>query len=662
MTLVSLEGKLHDRPVALEVFEDELFIVGRPTGMVWRLAKFGRSNETVMEHIRVNRPNKLLAIQKSKRIAYVDSPCTSSTCEDFVCVPESGNSTSYRCLCPRGLHPFGSTCVPHENVNASTACGEAVCLNGGTCLNPFTNECQCPASTWKSAGSRQCEFNQCHNFCLNGGTCSVAVANSAPTCTCPKDYAGARCGQYKCTGRCGAHGDCFVSDEDGLAHCRCDLGWSGEQCDVQIDICAGYCFTGGRCSLTQNGAPFCECPSDYHGRRCENCVVQSKTELVCRNGGHCVDKQSCECPLGYAGANCERDLCRGYCNNGGICMRNETGGPKCKCPQGFSGLTCDEDWCLAVNRRCLNGGICMHDRPTGPYCYCPSKFKGDRCETARSCEEYCQNNGTCRGESNSKQWKCNCKHGYTGDRCETQPACQGKCQNGALCQSQPSDPNNPVCICPAGLSGPSCTTLVATNCDELDCRNGAPCIVRETEPRCACPFGWTGLLCTEPLCFGYCLHGGECLIREHRTLCSCLPLWTGDRCEFSKVGGISTEDINDDGTLGQIMTVIVPVTVLLVLAIVLLYVIFVRRPGAARQFKHERLSEPRPDLDEYQNPVFMHGEEDEAAVTEATNFTNPMYDSVYNDTVTTVAPSGGDTAEHRGLLPRSRLEIRSEDA
>lgn len=47
------------------------------------------------------------------------------------------------------------------------------------------------------------------------------------------------------------------------------------------------------------------------GRRCENCMMRSGTELLCRNGGHCVNKRSCECPLGYAGDNCERDLCQG---------------------------------------------------------------------------------------------------------------------------------------------------------------------------------------------------------------------------------------------------------------------------------------------------------------------------------------------------------------
>lgn len=80
--------------------------------------------------------------------------------------------------------------------------------------------------------------------------------------------------------------------------------------------------------------------------------------------------------------------------------------------------------------------------------------------------------------------------------------------------------------------------------------------------------------------------------------------------------------------------------------------------------------------DEVQNPAFLRGEDDDldvfteevpllsyfsstfsctfsSYVLQGTNFSNPMYDSVYNDTVT--------TGEEHGLLARAKLEIAPEE-
>lgn len=104
----------------------------------------------------------------------------------------------------------------------------------------------------------------------------------------------------------------------------------------------------------------------------------------------------------------------------------------------------------------------------------------------------------------------------------------------------------------------------------------------------------------------------------------------------------------------SIAAIVVPLILVIVFGVLILYIIFVRRRRSRGQFKHRRME---GDDEEIHNPVFLHGEEDEAIFgDEATNFANPMYENVYNDTVTSSEP--GSDLEHHGLLARGHLEIK----
>lgn len=163
--------------------------------------------------------------------------------------------------------------------------------------------------------------------------------------------------------------------------------------------------------------------------------------------------------------------------------------------------------------------------------------------------------------------------------------------------------------------------------------------------RCSCPIGWGGLICATPECHGYCRNGGTCFIAEQRAICSCSETWMGDRCQFPRSAVQVSFAEKRAGTTAEVLIVVFPVMLIILLTIAVLYMVVVRRNGVSRQFTHSRMQENRTDadMDEFHNPAFMAGEEEDATaiiINESTNFTNPMYESVYNDTVTCLPDTG----------------------
>lgn len=73
------------------------------------------------------------------------------------------------------------------------------------------------------------------------------------------------------------------------------------------------------------------------------------------------------------------------------------------------------------NGLCENDGICVWESLNRPAsCHCGPSWTGTRCETFTSCENLCENGGTCSITEGLAY--CQCKKGYRGKKCEVPPA------------------------------------------------------------------------------------------------------------------------------------------------------------------------------------------------------------------------------------------------
>lgn len=81
---------------------------------------------------------------------------------------------------------------------------------------------------------------------------------------------------------------------------------------------------------------------------CSNPCENNGPEMLCDINAHCLlNKETndfkCECKAGYNGTGkvCT-DLCDGYCENEGQCMKDMRGQPTCRCIGSFTGRHCTE--------------------------------------------------------------------------------------------------------------------------------------------------------------------------------------------------------------------------------------------------------------------------------------------------------------------------------
>lgn len=74
------DGIRHDRPLAVDVFEDVLYVIGSPDGSVWKTHKFGRAEDVVVQGITVftNTP-RLMVVHPAKRCEYTLVKCCKRT-------------------------------------------------------------------------------------------------------------------------------------------------------------------------------------------------------------------------------------------------------------------------------------------------------------------------------------------------------------------------------------------------------------------------------------------------------------------------------------------------------------------------------------------------------------------------------------------------------
>uniref|UniRef100_A0A2K6N5Y5 Netrin-G2 n=1 Tax=Rhinopithecus bieti TaxID=61621 RepID=A0A2K6N5Y5_RHIBE len=117
-------------------------------------------------------------------------------------------------------------------------------------------------------------------------------------------------------------------------HCQhCRLGYyrngSAELDDENVCIecnCNQIGSVHDRCNETG----FCECREGAAGPKCDDCLpthywrqgcypnVCDDDQLLCQNGGTCLQNQRCACPRGYTGVRCEQPRCDPADDDGGL--------------------------------------------------------------------------------------------------------------------------------------------------------------------------------------------------------------------------------------------------------------------------------------------------------------------------------------------------------
>ncbi|XP_064475155.1 prolow-density lipoprotein receptor-related protein 1-like [Ornithodoros turicata] len=414
--------------------------------------------------------------------------------------------------------------------------------------------------------------------------------------------------------------------------------------------CELHCLSGGSCTLGSDGLPYCQCRLGYGGKRCEHYLCSQ----YCRNKGICTPITSqhmhCTCQPEWTGPQCETsmDACM-------LCVQN---GP---CNISFADIKCKD--CLI---RChleeppSEGGSCIHGEwqilAHGKQCICSPGYVGERCDVqTKECQAYCLNGGTCQG---LKKRPCACPPSRNGcadsGGLPRAPSCG--CMHGAPCTTtREKDRVVLKCSCPAGYTGSRCEQAVG--CLSFHCLHGGSCYNDSGQPLCRCAAGWAGRHCEQSLsCNAFCFNKGTCIPSLEGVLqpsCLCPEGFTGTRCQTDVATIFQSEGQHSSDSLSNLLgAILIPIVVVIFLAIfITMTVLIYRKRKRTRPFHHVRMQDSGGNV-EISNPIYLRGEcEDDA--TEAlnssfaldpdkiaTNFSNPVYDSLYAD--------GGE--EKKGLL------------
>ncbi|XP_037511191.1 low-density lipoprotein receptor-related protein 1 [Rhipicephalus sanguineus] len=501
----------------------------------------------------------------------------------------------------RGLHRATDVVIVQEHKQSApmnNPCSKNPCGSGALCVlrNSKDFSCLCPDGMVETrtvdrttactivaptppSPDAKCELN-----CLSGGTC-VLGNNHQPFCRCPVGYTGKRCERYVCSQYCKNKGLCNVITSQEM-YCICPPQWTGKRCETPLNICE-LCMRDGSCT---NG---------FADVRCKHCILKCTQEDPCRSQGeedHCVH---------------------------GVCRVNETG-----------------------VRQCI----------------CDSSYTGERCDRLTPlCDSYCRNGGTCLGR---KKLPCTCPPGLLGSDCSPGGSSCG-CLHGATCITTKHEEGlTQRCVCPAGFTGERCESRLADICLDFPCLHGGICYTSAGQPICKCPLGWGGLHCDQSSsCRGFCFNHGTCLLSSQNDAmpsCLCARGFTGPRCQ-DRVDQIAYSDhstSSSDNLPNILGAILIPVVVTISLVVLItMAVLIYRKRKRSRPFHHVRMQESGGGGGgnvEISNPIYLRGDcEDDAAEAlnasftldpdKATNFSNPVYDSLYAD-------SNGTGEEKKGLL------------
>ncbi|ELK07306.1 Netrin-G2 [Pteropus alecto] len=152
------------------------------------------------------------------------------------------------------------------------------------------------------------EFQDCECY-GHSNRCSYIDFLNVVTCvSCKHNTRGQHCqhcrlGFYR-------NGSAELDDENVCIECNCNqIGSVHDRC---------------------NETGFCECREGAAGPKCDDCLpthywrqgcypnVCDDDQLLCQNGGSCVQNQRCACPRGYTGVRCEQPRCDPADGDGGL--------------------------------------------------------------------------------------------------------------------------------------------------------------------------------------------------------------------------------------------------------------------------------------------------------------------------------------------------------
>nr|XP_023401065.1 netrin-G2 [Loxodonta africana] len=163
------------------------------------------------------------------------------------------------------------------------------------------------------------EFQDCECY-GHSNRCSYIDFLNVVTCvSCKHNTRGQHCqhcrlGYYR-------NGSAELDDENVCIECNCNqIGSVHDRC---------------------NETGFCECREGAAGPKCDDCLpthywrqgcypnVCDDDQLLCQNGGTCLQNQRCACPRGYTGVHCEQPRCDPADEDGGLdCDRAPGAAPR----------------------------------------------------------------------------------------------------------------------------------------------------------------------------------------------------------------------------------------------------------------------------------------------------------------------------------------------
>ncbi|KAK0400502.1 hypothetical protein QR680_015284 [Steinernema hermaphroditum] len=500
----------------------------------------------------------LLALFRTFECAKLQDQDKSVCSSNFACRNNGTCLTieaGYRCECPKpwtGVHC--ELLTVHE-------CPSEPCFNGGSCRRLFGQtsqfECLCPIG-FQGALCEEPISSICSTAspCGSHGDCKLTSATdpSAYECVCHPGYFGPNCTEIDhCHANPCHYGSC-VSRPDKVDvaekfECECPSGRRGKLCEQDVNECheqPALCGSRGRCVNTL-GSYYCSCPSGFMGDGCGTSYVGCEPN-PCQNGAHCIaygennEKHMCECKPGFTGRNCEVNIdeCAFHsrpCNNG-TCV-DGVNGFTCHCPPGTTGQFCevDVDECATGEAMCQNGGTCIN-QDNGYKCVCIFGWEGEHCEVnIDDCVNHmCHAGSKCIDRV--AKYECECAPGRMGVYCHLEDPCFNEpCGKDAMCLKDVIY-GNYSCVCPVGLTGPTCTEDINECLDPETSRWCTPgagvCVNTFGGFHCECKPGYTDPWCGSVIdsCDpNPCLNGATCFNGVGGFQCICLPGFTGENCE-----------------------------------------------------------------------------------------------------------------------------------
>ncbi|CAN8029485.1 unnamed protein product, partial [Ixodes persulcatus] len=507
----------------------------------------------------------------------------------------------------------------------------------------------------------------CESYCRNGGECFRRASRAKLPCACPPGMPGGDC-LSPGGGSCGClHGATCVTTEreGGLAQrCVCPAGFTGERCEGRLaDVCLHFpCRHGGRCHAS-GGRPLCRFNLGPAGRG---------ASVLLRSLAECFDAPPSKPRVSSTYESLPRSGCRVFVHIWPI--RSDSTTILREALRRFARL----DGRRRGRPRSTGSkrSRCRVQSPPLPVSIWTSIVLACGCgiTTAR-----CTASGHTSSTTTGKVCHLHLRHQGRLARRASQLRL-GERKNTAKCASLNCSRRSRRGSCASTTVVESAMLLTCNSCSARRSEDGKRCTTKPTQPFFTfvrrkegahfsvyftkylpyspyppppyrCSQGWAGVQCEQSTtCKGFCFNHGTCLPSpqdDELPSCLCARGFTGLRCQTSLSQGVAHSDRSaaSDSLPNLLGAILIPVVVIVSVAVLLvLAVLIYRKRKRSRPFHHVRMQESSAGTGnvEISNPIYLRGDcEDDAAEAlnasfsldpdKATNFSNPVYDSLYAD-------------------------------